>query len=179
VVCEVADVVPWPAVGDVLVKFRYRERDLADALRLRMPLLRSRVECVALAGLCVVAALLAGAVAPPGPALSLVRLVLGVCGVGFALAAGALFVVPKLILRRSENLRGPISVDASDEGVTYTRGDASGTIRWDDARVELDRRICALYHGEDVLLVPLRAFRSAQRRRVFLDLVAKLAPREA
>jgi len=152
---------------DVFVKFRYEERDIANALRLRMmAVLRRRLEITLVVVVAIIGCMVSFRLAP--------WLLLIVAGFVTTLVLGVLVVMPKVILRRSVRLRGPMSVDASDEGITITAAERFGTIRWSDCvRVEVDKRVCALYHGSEVLLVPRRAFRSAKREKAFLDLVAR------
>ena len=158
---------------DVLVKFRYRERDIADALRLRMTsTLRKRPETV-LALVAFVAGCVVSYVIAPG----LVRIIaVGLVAAIVLVVASVLFIVPRVVFRRREGFHVPVTLDASDEGLTVVRGVHAETIAWADARVETNARIHVIQHGDEVLLVPRRAFRNAQREKAFFERLSGSAP---
>ena len=149
-------------MGDVIVKFRYEESDIAGAMRSRLPL--ALVAC-ALVGV-------AATIYAPGTAT---RAIVGaVAGVLVLTVVAALVLLPRLAFRRRPELRAPMTLDASDEGLTIVAGTSAQTIPWADcARVEIGRRVIVIRHGEEALLVPRRAFRSPERERAFLDFLSQ------
>ncbi len=164
--------------GDVFVKFRYEERDIAAALRLRMFSTLRRRGDLALAPLVFVCACIATYLyVPAGP----VRWVIMAGGALLVGAVVATFViVPRVMFRRRAALHVPMSIDASDEGLTFVAGPLARTIAWSDcARVEKSTRICVIHHGDEVLLLPRRAFRNASRDEAFFDLVKRFASLQA
>lgn len=164
-------------MGDVLIKFRYEERDIANALRLRMTSsLRHRPEALLAMVVCVAGSVVSYVLAP-----GLVRvIVVGTIAAIALLVVSVLVVLPRMMFRRRASLRVPMTVDASDEGLTVVTGARAVTIPWGDCgRVESDRRICVIHHGEEVVLVPRRAFRNAEREKAFFDLLATRAGKSA
>jgi hypothetical protein len=160
-------------VGDVFIKFRYEERDIANAVRARMiAALRRRPELALAALVCVASAVVAYSYVPPSGRIVIVVLAIAVV----ALVASTFVVVPKLAFRRRESLREPVTIDASAEGITVTMGATSRAIAWTDcAKVETSGRICMIHHGEDMLILPLRAFRNVEREKAFFELVERFA----
>jgi hypothetical protein len=166
---------------DVLLKFRYEEHDFANALRLRIagalrgPLERSLATVVLLVG-CVVAYQLVAR----GAMRTFVAIMAVLVVLVLAAAVGAFVVLPRLVLQRRAELQGPMTVDVSDEGITVTAGEQYETIPWTEfVRVETDKRLWALYHGGDVLLVPRRVFRSGKQAKAFSDLVERFVRDDA
>ena len=155
----------------MLIKFRYEERDIANALRLQMTRsLRRRPEVLIALFVCVGACVVSYAVAPGFARV----VVVAVAAAVVLIASSVLFVVPRMMFRRSERFRVPITVDASDEGLTVVMGVHAETIAWRDCeRVDGDRRIFVIHHGNDVVLVPRRAFRNADREKAFFDLLGQ------
>ena len=154
---------------DVFLKFRYEERDILDAVRLRT----RGVERAALAigAVAIFAAIYQ--LASRGAVRTFVWAVVVPALVLASLLAGTLAIVPKVLLRR-RGMRAPRSLDASDEGVTITIGERHETIRWDDvSRVDRGARIYALYWGDEVMLVPRRAFRGRDREEAFSKLLER------
>ncbi len=160
-------------MGDVLIKFRYEERDIANALRLQMTsALRRRPEVLLALFVCIAGCVTSYVLAP-----GFVRvIVVGVTGAIVLLVASVLVILPRVTFRREATLRLPMTVDASDEGLTVVKGAHAVTIAWRDcARVESDRRICVIRHGDEVVLVPRRAFRDAGREKAFFALLSTRA----
>ncbi len=159
-------------VGDVFIKFRYEERDIANAFRARMiATFRKRLEVTLAAVVCIAGGILSFRYAP----ILVVSLAVAIV----ALVIATLVVVPKLAFRRRASFRVPMTIDASDDGITVIAGASARTIAWADcARVDVDRRMCVVHHGDEILLVPRRAFRNAGREKAFLDLVDRYASRD-
>jgi YcxB-like protein len=141
-----------------------------------MSLLRRRRDAQLAAVVCGLACVATwlGATSGALRAIAGVAILLGVVIIAVVLVA--LVVAPRAILRKRESLRAPIGVDASDEGITVTTGDRSRTIPWSSCqRVESNRRIIAVFHGgdagEQVLLVPHRAFRDTRRAKAFVAML--------
>ncbi len=154
---------------DVFLKFRYEERDLLDAVRLRTRGVERAAIAIGLISIFAAAwqLLSRGAVRTLVWAVAVPALVL------VSLVVGTLAIVPKVLLRR-RGMSALRSVDASDEGVTITIGERHETIRWRDvSRVDRAARIYALYWADQVLLVPRRAFRGADREKAFSDLLER------
>jgi len=172
-------VVTSRAVGDVFVKFRYDERDVAAALRMRVVATLRRRSDLALAPFVCVAACVAGYVyAPAGPARFAV---MAISALVFVILVASIVVLPRAMFRRRLGLHVPMSVDASDEGITVIAGPVARTIAWSDcARVEKGARVCVIHHGAgEAFLLPRRAFRDASREAAFFDLVARHARRDS
>jgi len=172
--CDVKRV-PSGVVGDVLVKFRYEERDVATALRsMMLAALRKRPDVwlaaiVLVIGLAVAAQLTSGGV----------RVIIAACAaLVVAMFVAALVLVPKMMFRRGA-LRDPMTIDASDEGLTIIEGTSARSLKWDEcARIERGARVIVIHHGQDATIVPRRAFRSTSRERAFLELVERHASRD-
>jgi YcxB-like protein len=164
-------------MADVFLKFRYEERDVRSALRLRLRGSgRRRLELL-LAGIAALTLILSYELAgsTERAILSAVIALLALV-VAIVVAARAL---PGMVFRRRPDLHRPMGVDASEEGLTITSGDRASTVRWAEvARVEYDDRICALHYGTKILLVPRRIFRSPRQERAFFDLIERHASRE-
>ncbi len=166
---------------DVFLKFQYEERDLADAVRLRLAsVFRGRLDLPLAAVVCAVGLVLIHEFAPAWM-WRLAAWLMGIAaGAIVAILAWALRVVPGATFRKNAELAQPRSVDASEEGITITVGEKFATIKWRNCtRFESDRRLYALYHGEKgVLLVPRRVFRSEAQDRSFQQLLARLVPED-
>ena len=161
-------------MADVFLKFRYNERDIADALRLRLRGRRRRIE-ILLVGMLLLSLTLASELVRAGSWRAVVWLLISGLGIVLVFVIVSRVVVPKMLFRRSD-LRSQMGVDASEEGITVTAGDRATTIRWAElARVESDERVCALHHGTRVLLIPRRIFRSPKQERSFLELLERFA----
>lgn len=160
-------------MGDVFVKFRYEERDVESALRSQLfATYRKRLD-IALAPLVVIVLCVMSYRIATGVARALIA---AFAALVVMLVVAAIVLVPKIMFRRRPSLRAPMTVDASDEGITVTTGAIARTIAWSDVgRVETGGRVVMLHHGEEVLLVPRRAFRNAERERAFLDLLKRAA----
>ena len=159
-------------MGDVLVKFRYDERDVARMVRSRaLVALRARPQLPLALGACLVVATLTTIYAPS----TLARVVVGVVAAVIVIVVAATIVLlPRIAFRRRLDLRAPLTIDASDEGLTVVTGQTAKTMAWADcSRVEIGRRLIVIHHGEDAVLVPRRAFRDAEREQAFLALLPK------
>jgi len=159
-------------VGDVLVKLRYEERDIARMVRSRaLVALRARPQLPLALGVCLVVACLTTIYAPS----TLARVVVGAVAVVIVILGVALLVVlPRIAFRRRLDLRAGLTIDASDEGLTVVTGQTAKTMAWSDCgRIEVSRRLIVIHHGEDAVVVPRRAFRDAERERAFLALLPK------
>jgi antitoxin (DNA-binding transcriptional repressor) of toxin-antitoxin stability system len=162
-------------VGDVFVKFRHEERDVASAFRSAMiASLRKRPDLglgtiVLVVGLAVAMRLTSGSM----------RVILAAMVAAVVLLVASSFViVPKMMFRRGP-LRVPMGVDASDEGLTIIAGMSARTLAWDDiVRVEPGARVIIVHHGEEALIVPRRAFRNRDRERAFVEMLARHASRD-
>jgi YcxB-like protein len=114
------------------------------------------------------------AYAPAGPMQVLAWAILSALAALALTGLGMVLFAPKIVLRRRARFRGPMTIDASEEGVTLTVGASARTIAWTEfVNVEADKRMCVLHHGSELVLVPRRAFRNAERERAFLDLVER------
>jgi hypothetical protein len=158
-------------MADVFLKFRYEERDVRNALRLRLRGSARRRLALLVAGIAVLLSILTYVLAHGDATRAALSGAVALLGLFAALALTAR-LVPGVVFRRRPDLHRPMGVDASDEGLTITSGDRASTVRWSEvARVEHDARICALHHGTKILLVPRRVFRSARQERAFFDLL--------
>ncbi len=135
--------------------------------------LRKRPEIVLATIVCAVAGGVSYAFAQHGGRVVIVSL----ASLVVALALLTFVVLPGVAFRRRPSLRAPMTVDASDEGITVTTGGSSQTIAWADAKIETSGRICMIHHGDELVIVPLRAFRNAEREKAFFELVATRAGR--
>ena len=157
------------------MKFRYEERDIAGALRATMlASLRKRPQPVVAALVCAFALAYAAQVTT-----GTTRVLVFALAVGFvALVASAFVIVPKMMFRRAE-LRVPMAVDASDDGLTIISGVKARTIAWADiVRIEEGARVIIVRHGKEALIVPRRAFRNREREKDFVALLAHYASRD-
>lgn len=157
------------------MKFRYEERDLAGALRATMlASLRKRPQPAIAAIVCAVALAYAMQVTAGVTRVAVVALAASFV----VLVASAFVIVPKMMFRRAQ-LRLPMAVDASDDGLTIIAGPKARTIAWGDIRVvEEGARVIIVRHGEEALIVPRRAFRNRARERDFVALLAHYASRD-
>ena len=162
-------------VGDVFVKFRYEERDVASAFRsVMIASLRKRAD-LALALVVVTGGLVVAFRVTSG----VTRVIVGMVVAAIVICVvGAFVVVPKLMFRRGA-LRVPMAVDASDEGLTIIAGTDARTIAWDACeRIEQGARVIVIHHGKEALIVQRRAFRNRERERAFVDALERHASRD-
>lgn len=159
---------------DVFLKFDYEERDLADAMRLRMTSgFRGRFDLLLGVVVCVIGAAVARAFAPDW-VWRLIAVLLGLAVVVIAaLVFAALRVAPRVMFRRSSS--SSMSIDASEEGITITVGQRYATIKWRDCvRMESDARTHIVYHGaKGFLVIPRRAFRNEKQDEAFRSLALR------
>lgn len=158
-------------MADVFLKFRYVEGDVVNALRLQLKARGVRGLRVAAAFVCLLAAVVGWPLARRGAWTTLGFFAVGLVTVLSMFAAGVFVVLPRMFFRSRADLRGPMGVDVSDEGIGVTAGVNATSIPWSDvARVDADARILAIHHATRVLLIPRRVFRSEQQHRSFFDL---------
>ena len=157
------------------MKFRYEERDLAGALRATMlASVRKRPQPVFAALICGVALAYAATITTGVTRVLVIVLASSLV----LLLASAFVVVPKMMFRRAQ-LKLPMAVDASDDGLTIIAGPKARTIAWGDiASVEHGARVIIVHHGEEALIVPRRAFRNRDRERDFVALLEHYASRD-
>ncbi len=162
-------------MGDVFVKFRYEERDVASAFRsVMLASLRKRAD-LALALLVVTGGVFVALRVTAG----VTRVIVGTVAAAIVIVVVSAFVVvPKLMFRRSA-LRVPMAVDASNEGLTIIAGTDARTIEWEACeRVEHGARVIVIHHGKEALIVPRRAFRNRERERAFVEALQRHVSRD-
>ena len=171
-----------PVSDDVFLKFQYDERDIVNAMRLRLSgRLRLEMLLVGLAGVGVALARAFGHgwTWPASIAALCVALLYAVIRAVMLAPPG---MVGETFEARRERPGTPegfrdttMSIDASDDGITVTLGPRQANIRWSRCvRLDSDARCYILYHGRrGFLVVPRRSFRTEKRDAAFRELVGR------
>jgi hypothetical protein len=171
-----------PVSDDVFLKFEYDERDIVNAMRVRLSG-RLRLGMI-LVGLGAVGLGVAHALGPawswPASIAVLSTAVLYTLVDALRIAPpkmfGGAFEAQREAPGAPEGFRdATMSVDASEDGVTVTLGSRLANIRWADCvRLESSARTYVLLHGrKGFVVVPRRAFRTEKRDAAFRELVER------
>jgi hypothetical protein len=158
---------------ELLLKFRYEEKDFVDVARLRVATaFRGRLDLAAAGAICALGLVVGYLYAP--------RWVWQLAALGLGLAAAlvatmlymAVFVAPRILFQRQAG-QLDMSIELSDEGISVVAGKQRGKIKWASCTgLEANARAYLLRHGDKaMLMLPRRVFRSERQEDAFRKLV--------